>query len=399
MRYQTITSQTELARFCESIPSGAAIAFDTEFVSEDRYRPLLCLGQVAVQGQLTLIDGLAIEDMTPFWQLLASEGHETIVHAGRQELCFCLHAIGQRPYRMFDTQIAAGLIGMEYPAAYSTLSSRLLGETLGKGETRTNWRRRPLSRKQIDYALRDVLHLEKMRDILHAQLESLGRLDWLSTELNDWQRDIEKAEFSERWRRISGVASLSAKSAAIAAELWRWREQLAEERNMPPRRVLRDDLLVELARRASGKADDIRVVRGLERRDKRKYLDAIAETIQRALDLPRESWPRPHRRTSNNSQFTLIGQFLTAALGCVCREQHVAPSLVGSAQDVRELIAFHLKGEQASDTKKNPLPSLVQGWRADVVGDTLNDLLRGNLALRVGDPRSEHPLRLSPIGE
>ena len=133
VKHEPITNQRDLTRFCETISGAATIAFDTEFVSEDRYRPELCLAQVAVAGRLAVIDPLEVGDLAPFWELIASPPHTTIVHSGRQELCFCLSAIGKRPYRLFDTQIAAGLIGLEYPAAYSTLVARLVGKTLHKG--------------------------------------------------------------------------------------------------------------------------------------------------------------------------------------------------------------------------------------------------------------------------
>src|SRR5207244_2461404 len=152
-----------------SIAGSGAIAFDTEFVSEDSYRPDLCLVQVAAAGKLAVIDPHAVEDLAPFWNLLAAEGHETIVHAGREEFRFCRRAIGRRPARLFDIQLAAALIGLEYPAAYGTLISRLLGQRLGKGETRTDWRKRPLTPVQLEYALQDVIYLEPLRDLIHER--------------------------------------------------------------------------------------------------------------------------------------------------------------------------------------------------------------------------------------
>jgi ribonuclease D len=158
--YQSITTDRELVNFCRDVSRADRIAFDTEFVSEDTYRPHLCLVQVAAAGKLAVIDPLAVSDLRPFWELLVDPQRETIVHAGREELLFCVATVGRPPARLFDLQIAAGLVGYEYPAGYGSLMSKLLGVRAQKGETRTDWRKRPLSPQQLDYALDDVRYLE-----------------------------------------------------------------------------------------------------------------------------------------------------------------------------------------------------------------------------------------------
>ncbi|MEX0977575.1 MAG: ribonuclease D, partial [Pirellulales bacterium] len=153
--FDHITSDAQLREFCRELADAPAIAFDTEFVSEHTYRPQLCLIQVAAGDRMAVIDPQAVRDVTPFWEWVASPGHDTIVHSGREELLFCLAAVGRPPARLFDVQIAAGLVGYEYPAGYGSLMYKLLGTRLHKGETRTDWRRRPLSSSQISYALDD----------------------------------------------------------------------------------------------------------------------------------------------------------------------------------------------------------------------------------------------------
>jgi ribonuclease D len=365
-------------------------------VSEDSYRPELCLIQVAAGGHLAVIDPLAIEDLGPFWQLLTEPGRQTIVHAGRHEFCFCLQAIGRRPANLFDIQIAAGLIGLEYPAAYSTLVTKLLSKTLKKGETRTDWRRRPLSHRQIEYALQDVVHLEPIRDVLCERLGALGRADWLAAELEDWQTGVENAEFHERWRRMSGLSNLGPRSLAVARELWHWRDTEAQRRNSPARRILRDDLIAELAKGATDDIQRIQAIRGLNRRDQERQLTSLAAAIRRALELPDEACPPPLSRAVNRLQFNLLGQFLATALASVCRIQQVAPSLVGAVEDVRDLIAHHLAGPGPAS---QPPPALARGWRAEVVGRLIEDLIEGRITIRVGDPASEQPLILEPRGE
>lgn len=393
VRYDFINSDQYLKDFCASIQDARAICFDTEFVSEDNYRPDLCLLQIAADGRLAVVDTHAVEDITPFWQMIAEPGRETIVHAGREEFRFCKSAIGKRPHQLLDVQIAAALVGMEYPAAYGTLISKLVGKTLAKGETRTDWRKRPLSESQLTYALQDVVYLEQIRDTLVAQIDKLGRRSWLETEMQAWQNQVEEAENGERWRRVSGISGMSAKSLAILRELWYWREEEAKRRNIPAKRVLRDDLLVELAKRGTADPKRISAVRGLERGDLQRHMPKIAACIERALALPDREYPR-HQRGSSLSQLTLIGQFLSTALGSICRAAQVAPSIVGTAQDVRELIAYRLGLEEYGPDE---LPILATGWRAEVVGQMIDDLLAGKSSIRITDALSEHPLSFEPV--
>lgn len=392
MDYEHITTSQQLLDFCAFAANATSLAFDTEFVSEDSYRPQLCLVQVAVGSRLAIIDPIAVDDLRPFWNLVVAPGHETIVHAGREEFRFCRWATGKRPNQLFDVQLAAGLIGMEYPAAYGNLISRLLGKSLTKGETRTDWRRRPLSDAQMEYALLDVVYLERLRRVLGERIEKLGRTDWLRSEIDAWQGHIEEYEEGERWRRLAGVSGLSPRVLALVRELWHWREELAAQRDWPVRRVLRDDLIVELARRQSSDPRRIRAIRGLERGDLQKHLPQLSTCMERALQLSEAECPQPLPR-SGRPQLNLLGQFLHTAVSSLCHTAHVAPSLVGTVEDVRDLIAFRLNLGGAS---RLPPPALAVGWRAEVVGHAIEELLGGKLAIQIVDPMSDVPLRFVP---
>ena len=267
MDYEDITSDAQLRDYSRRLAEAPSIAFDTEFVSENSYSPVLCLVQAAANGRLAVIDALAVGDMRPFWEAIVAEGHQTVVHAGRGELEFCLQATGRLPERLFDVQVAAGLTGIEYPAGFGALVQKILGQSSPKHETRTDWRRRPLSKRQIEYALDDAVHLHPMCEALEARLRELGRLEWMEEEMADWKEELHRAAGQERWRRVSGQAGLDARSLAIVRELWKWRDAEARRRDQPARRVLRDDLLVELARRQTADVKRIRAVRGMERGD------------------------------------------------------------------------------------------------------------------------------------
>ena len=390
MSYTQITNDEELRVFCDRHSRAKQIALDTEFVAEHTYRPVLCLVQVAADEELALIDPLTIKDMLPFWVLLAKEGHETVVHAGRGEVEFCLHAVGRPPANLFDVQTGAGLVGIEYPAGYGNLITKLLGKKPNKEETRTDWRRRPLSALQIEYALDDIRFLPAIREVIGARLEDLGRVEWLQEEMASWLEEIQQAVSSERWRRVSGNSGLSARSLGIVRELWRWRESEAERRNCPVRRVLRDDLIVELARRQTADLKRIRALRGLERGDLQRQLHRLSAAIQRGLELPEGELPTA-ARVECGPQLSVLGQFLFAALGNICRQASLSPGLVGGPNDVRELIAY--RAGQASARRP---PRLAKGWRAGVIGRVFDDLLAGKIVVRVVDPASDSPLALEP---
>ncbi len=389
MKHELITTDRQLHDYCGTLTGVERIAFDTEFVSEDTYRPQLCLIQVAAAGQLAVIDPLGIQDLSPFWRVLSDGEHETVVHAGRQEVEFSLAAVGCAPKRLFDVQIAAGMIGIEYPASYGSLVSKILGETPQKGETRTDWRRRPLTDRQVEYALADVDHLELLREKLGQRLARLKRTEWFASEMTDWLNDVQDAQNRERWRKVAGSSGLPPRGLAAVREIWTWRESEAARRNCPVKRVLRDDLIVELWRRRSVDPKQIRAIRGMERGDLSRAIPDLSAAIDRALKKPDSECPRIVR-TDNNSQLNLLGQFLTSALGSICRAAEVAPSIVGTASDVRELVAFLLAG------KSGEKPLLAHGWRAEVVGQVLEDLLRGKLAIRIRDPKSDQPLAFEP---
>ncbi len=391
MSHLTITRQTDLVEYCNGLSRAEWIAMDTEFVSEDSYRPELCLIQVAAPQGMAIIDMVAVKDATPFWKALTDGDHETIVHAGRGDLEFCLRSVAQRPKRLFDTQVAAGLVGIEYPIGLRNLILKVVGDCSKKHETRTDWRRRPLSERQIEYALDDVRHLREIADYLHARLHALGRTNWLREEMERWQDEVARSIQQERWRRLSGGSGMDRKSLAIARELWRWRELEAERRNIPARRVLRDDLLVELAKRQTSDPKRIRAVRGLERRNLVKVIPEIAECIAQALELPEEDWPTK-AISESKPQLSVLGQFLFSALGSIARQTQLAPSLVGGPNDVRDLITY-----RTGSGRRGGEPALSVGWRAELVGHLFDDLLSGKIAVRVDDPSSEHPLAFDPV--
>ncbi len=384
-----VASVHDFETFCKEVRRRPRLALDTEFIAEDSYQPNLCLIQIAFDDELVVIDPFPLGSVRRFWEAIVEGNVETVVHAGRTDLQFCRDATGRCPDRIFDVQIAAGFTSQEYPAGLVNILQKYAHVSVTKHETRTDWRRRPLSDRQIEYALNDVRYLLGVRDQLEAELKALGRYEWFLEEVR-YQYTECLNEDAEPWRRLAGCAGLSRRELVILKELYFWREEEAARRNVPPRRVLRDDLLIELARRASGDPKRIYAVRGMTHRGVQQLVPEIARRIQRALNAPREEWPEVVNRTGT-SQSPIVGQFLYAALASLCRKEHIAVGLVGGTNDLRDWFSYYVSG------REGPPPVLARGWRAALIGDTLERLLSGKVGLRIHNCFDDNPLELVPL--
>ncbi len=393
MNYETIDSAEHLAEFCERIAEVPVIGFDTEFVSEDCYRPELCLIQVAAGDHLAIIDPYPVGDTQPFWDLLVTPGRTVIAHAAREEIRFAYRYTGKPIAGLFDTQLAAGFVGMEYPASLGTLVQKLVGQILPKGETRTNWRHRPLTSDQLTYALQDVTNLHEMYEQLRRDIVRLDRVSWVEEETQRLQQKVIDAEEAENWQRVSGSSGLKPRELEIVRQLWRWRESIAKGKDRLPRRVMRDDLIVELAKRGSADAGKIRSIRGLERRNFHEQYEEIADAIQSALDTPEDALPRRSRGRSRSAS-PMLSQFLSTAIACISRQHKIAPAIVGNSDDVKDLLAYELTPRRGA-----AVPTLLEGWRGDIVGKNFRKILAGKLAIRVADLSEDQPLEFFPCDE
>ena len=390
-RFEHITTADALEKFCSENVNSEYVGFDTEFVSENCFRPLLCLIQVSTDKAYAIIDTLAIENLTVFWDWLCDGDRVTIVHAAREEFLFCFRDVAKRPANLFDIQLAAGMIGCEYPAAYGNLVNRMIGVVVDKGETRTDWRQRPLTDRQMAYALEDVVHLWPVYSKLKMKLEKLNRVNWVLDEMDQWQGALEKTVTHPQWRRVSGIARLKPAQLAIVKELWIWRNKEAQRKDRTPKRVLADDLIVELARRGTSTPAQIKAIRGFGNRVQASLIVGISEAIERALKMPKSDYPQ--RITSTKTiNLGLLGQFLTTALNVLCRTEQISSSIVGTAQEVRDVAAMRL-----GILKLQEKPRLLTGWRAEIVGQLIDQVLDGRVAIRVDDPKSDHPLKMEYI--
>jgi ribonuclease D len=346
---------------------------------EKTYFPRLCLLQVADRETAACVDPLALEDLSPLVELLYAPATIKAFHAARQDLEIFYNLWGSLPTPLFDTQAAAMLAGLGEQIGYADLVKRLLGVDLEKGHTRADWSRRPLEPEQIDYAYDDVIHLGEAYVVLRDRLEKAGRLGWLD---EDFARLADPAAYApepeEAWQRIKGRQRLRGVQLAVLQRLAAWRERRARERDLPRRWVLKDEVMVDVARRMPARVDALRRIRGLEGATVERLGQEILEEVGRARTLPAEHWPsdrRPARRPSAAQE--AITDMLSAALRMLADEQGISPGAVATRADLEQL---------ATGERDTPL---LQGWRRAVVGERLLALAEGRTALRVveGEPR------------
>ena len=391
LSYIAVTRPYELRTLIRHISDSPWVALDTEFIAEKKFQSQLCLVQVAAEDVIGIIDPQSIESMTPFWEFLCDDDtREVLMHACRSELEFCYRAVRRIPRRVFDVQLAAGLAGNDYPASFGTLLDRYLRISLPKAETRTDWSRRPLTERQIDYALNDVRYLNPLAKKLKKQISSLKRTRWYQSEIRGTLDRLVQDFDTPKWRSLSGLNSLSRRELAIVRELCYWRDEQARQHNIAVGLLMRDDLVIELTRRKSSEPKRISAVRGLQRSDITRQLPHISAAIQRGLDCPEVDLPEPFPKLKTQ-QYTQMVQLLYSGLAMLCHRNNIAASVVATQSDVRELIAARFdEGNGGAASKKL---KLEQGWRAMIVGRFLDDLLDGKVAIRIDKNQPNAPLQ------
>ncbi|HEX5646802.1 MAG TPA: ribonuclease D [Nitrospira sp.] len=385
IRPHYITSRQALNEFCAELKDSPRLALDTEFVGEDSFVPKLELIQVATDSTAAVIDFPAVLDggaLEPLWDIVCNPAVQKIVHAGRQDLdLFAVHA-GQIPKPFFDTQIAAAMVGYGPQVAYASLVQRVHGKRLDKAHTFTNWSARPLSQDQLSYALEDVTFLLAIHDHLHARLSDFGRLEWIGEEFARLEDAVgeTRGEPQERYQRVRGWDQLRPKSLAVLRELAAWREGEAKRRNVPRGRVMRDEVLLQLARQPPRSVQELRSVRGVHGSEADRHGEALVGVIHHALALSPSAWPSVPKERKPEPEFTGLVELLQAVLKARAFEQDIAPTLLATTADLQSLV--DAKAGRAS----LDLP-LLKGWRRALVGQLLLDVLDGKLAVSV-DPKT-----------
>ena len=378
MQEHFIDTHDELEALTRRLRTCPWLAVDTEFLRERTYFPRLCLVQVASDTEAACIDPLAIGDLSPLRQLLLDPAVTKVFHAARQDLEIFLHLWGELPAPVFDTQPAAALLGIGDQVGYGSLVQSLLGVNLAKDHSRTDWSRRPLEKAQLRYALDDVIYLGRAYQEIRQRLEPLGRLDWLEPEFDQLTDPATYAlEPMAMWKRVKGRQHLKGARLAVLQQLAAWREEQALARDLPRRWVLKDDTLLELARRSPTSARALARVRGVDEALVKREGEALLTRIRQGLETPKEAWPRERARPPKLSpaeEATL--DILTAALRLIADRAGLSPQLIASRKDLAALL------QGAPDAR------LLQGWRRKVAGEPLMQLLQGHHEIHLvnGEP-------------
>jgi len=387
MHSSIISYQEDFLELCDHIRQSGIVAFDSEFISDLGYRPALGLLQFATPERCVAVDPLAVTSLSAWWDIMADDSTTVVVHGGQAEIRFCIQMGGQIPQKLVDIQIAEGLRGRSYPLSYAVIVERVLGKDVASSQTRTDWLRRPLSHEQIQYALDDVSHVLGVWHCQSEWLESHGRLTWAISEFERMCRDIYDEEQAAPWERLAGIHKLPRRELVVAQRLAIWREEEAAFRNRPPRRVLRDDLLIDLARRRPKTVQQALAARDLNRPEYRKRLDDIVAVIDEACQIPDDQLPRRMKsREDSSSDDQIISRLLALALGNVCAELEIAQTLAGTNRDLMELVRFVRTGDSSDP------PRLLSGWRGEICGELLRKVLEGRVRFRVSPRNASTPL-------
>lgn len=385
---EIVADPVHLADCLDHLDTQSVLGFDTEFIGEDSYRPELCLIQVATRERLYLIDPFACGPLHEFWDLLLDPDRTAVVHAGREEVRMCWFGSGYAPARLFDLQIAAGMIGFNYPIGYAGLVQEVLGVRTGKGETLTDWRRRPLTKPQVRYAFDDVRFLLPIWERVRGRLDELNRLDWADEEFAAFvKRAVADDPTVEKWRKLKGTGALSRQELAVVRGVHGWRESFAARLNRPARVLLRDDLVVEIGKRAPTTAEEVAPMRGVPRGE----AEAIAAAVRAALALPADAWPDVAERDHDPPHVAALSTFLGVLLADLCGRRHLAANLVATTADLKALVRARQPGGKPVDT------GLATGWRARAIRPYLDAVLDGRVAVRVADPTAAAPLGVRPV--
>jgi len=375
-----------LAEAVAAVSSETVVGFDTEFVGESTYEPQLCLIQLAAAGRIFVIDPLAGLDLGALWQALTDPEREVVALAARQEVLFCLRYAGRAPHRLFDPQIAAGLVGYGYPLSHTNMLQRVLDVQVRGGETYTDWRKRPLTPNQLRYAAEDVRYLGALRVSLLARARELDRELWIDLECARLVHRLVQGQDEERWVRVSGAGRLNRRDLAVLREVWQWRESTARAQDSPPRRVLSDDLLMQIVRRKPQSTGDFMQLRGTERY--RREVSAIVAAVEAGLRVPQRDLPELISR-DDPSQVQVLGNLASIVSNSLAAQQQVDVALLATTSDLQDVVRWHLG---LIDER----PDVLEGWRGEILGRPLLDLLEGRSTIRVADARSKSPLRIEP---
>jgi ribonuclease D len=370
---ELITTTQDLAETCDRLARHRYITVDTEFLRETTYYPLLCVAQVASADEAVVIDALAEGlDLKPFYELMANERVLKVFHAARQDIEIVWHEAGLIPHPIFDTQVAAMVLGYGDSISYDQLVQRITGDTLDKSHRFTDWSRRPLSPAQVKYAISDVTHLRDVFQALDADLHKRGRADWVGEEMEILTSpETYRAEPETAWQRLK-TRVRKPKELAVLMEVAAWREREAQTRDVPRGRVLKDDVVGEIATQAPTTIERLAGLRSLPRGFERsKWGQDILQAVARGLARDPKGLPKFERHRGGGNGAATV-ELLKVLLRMTSERHAVAAKVIATIDEL----------EQIANDDNADVPAL-HGWRRELFGDKALALKHGKLSLAV----------------
>lgn len=373
-----ITDQADLESFATRVHGSSLLAIDTEFLREKTYYAKLCLLQMQTDDETVIVDPFAVDDLTVLADVFTDPGVLKLFHAGSQDIEILYRVVGVMPTPIFDTQLAAALLGHTQQIGYGALVNLCCGVQLKKIDSYTDWSRRPLSPSQVNYAADDVVYLPAVYRKVSGQLASLGRTHWLDPDFAELV-DPKKYAVNERarYRRLKRVGQLKPRQLSAARELAEWRELKAEHSDIPRKWVMTDEQIVEACKREARSIDELFMVRGLSDKLSTRDARAVVACIVRGLDTPMEDWPEHDRPARNEANVDVVVDLMSAVVRKRARENNIAFQTLCNHSDLAKVARGYRD------------VAILQGWRRDIVGNELLDLLAGKLMVFVREDTVE----------
>ena len=370
-----VENDAQLKDFLALCENSSYMAIDTEFLREKTYYAKLCLIQVAVEGCTAIIDPFTIEDLSVMAPVLTNQSVVKIFHASSQDIEILYHETGVVPDPVFDTQVAAALLGKSQQASYAALVQSFCQVTLPKKDSFTDWSRRPLSPSQVEYAADDVTYLPRIYHDMIEELNEKGRLSWL----NDAFAEISNPKKYEvdprnRYRKLKRVNQLSQRQMAAAREFAAWREERAQKLNIPRKWVVSDEQIVEACRREPRSLDELYMVRGLKESLKSGDARHVLQLINKGLTCPEEDLPQTKTNQRSEANVDIAVDLMNAIVRLRARKNKIAPQTLAPHAELMKLARGHDEDCE-----------LLKGWRYHVVGKELSDFLEGKFLLQLID--------------
>ncbi|MDR0885597.1 MAG: ribonuclease D [Clostridiales Family XIII bacterium] len=374
-----IKTKEQLQTFANDIKNTRYLAVDTEFLSNTAYYSKLCLLQLATEDICAIVDPIAIGDIRALAPIFADKSILKIFHSGNQDCSILYHALGVVPAPIFDTQVAGLVLGYATPVSLATIVEDYCGVILGKTETCSHWDRRPLTKSQKEYALDDVRYLISIYKDMSTKLDMLGRASWLAPSFEEMGlEETYTIDPYERWQKVKYLGHLGPRSMAVLREVAAWREIKAQKQNKVRKKIMSDSLLVKISKRAPKNFQELYRIRGIDGvisvQDGQEILDAVAATFA----IPEKELPHDVRAENKEKGDSATVELVSALLHERARENQVASMFIATRDDLDALIC----GRQED-------LSLLDGWRREIVGAELLDLLAGKISITIRENKIE----------